>query len=129
MASPRLRPPKVASMPPRNPQVVVTATGAVCASGMDPAAILDEVLAGKSAIGPIAQWDTTGWPVSEAGEIVDFNARALVEDRKLHKLIRRTDLLGLYAAGRAIEGSTATARACTWVRAAATTRTSTTTFR
>src|SRR6185436_6083744 len=31
--------------------------------------------------------------------------RALVEDRKLHKLIRRTDLFGLYAAGRAIASS------------------------
>ena len=72
----------------------------------------------------------------------DFNPRALVDDRKLHKLIRRTDLLGLYAAGRAIERagisriaarstgrrrrSTATAPASTSARAAATTRTSTT---
>jgi 3-oxoacyl-[acyl-carrier-protein] synthase-1 len=38
-----------------------------------------------------------------AGEVADFNAREMVEDRKLHKLIRRTDLFGLYAAGRAIE--------------------------
>ena len=30
-------------------------------------------------------------------------ARAMVDDRKLHKLIRRTDLVGLYAAGRAID--------------------------
>jgi len=28
-----------------------------------------------------------------------------VEDRKLHKLVRRTDLLGLYAAAKAIEGA------------------------
>ncbi len=49
--------------------------------------------------------DTTNWPTHLAGEIPDFNARALVDDRKLHKLIRRTDLVGLYAAGRAIEAS------------------------
>ncbi|MEO8122836.1 MAG: beta-ketoacyl synthase N-terminal-like domain-containing protein, partial [Burkholderiales bacterium] len=48
--------------------------------------------------------------VRDAGEVKDFNARALVEDRKLHKLIRRTDLFGLYAAGRAIEGSGILAR-------------------
>ncbi|MBP1620290.1 MAG: hypothetical protein H6Q02_1057, partial [Acidobacteria bacterium] len=77
------------------PKIVVTGTGAVCAGGSDPAAILDRILAGESAIGPIAQWDTTGWPVTVAGEIADFNARAMVEDRKLHKLIRRTDLMGL----------------------------------
>jgi len=87
------------------PKIVVTGTGAVCAGGSDPASILDRILAGESAIGPIAQWDTTGWPVTVAGEIADFNARALVEDRKLHKLIRRTDLLGLYAATRAIAAS------------------------
>jgi 3-oxoacyl-[acyl-carrier-protein] synthase-1 len=86
-------------------RVVVTGTGAVCAAGMDPAAILDAVRGGRTAIGPIRQWDTAGWPVSEAGELPDYNPRALVDDRKLHKLIRRTDLFGLYAAGRAIDAS------------------------
>ena len=83
--------------------VVVTGTGAVCGAGMAPDAILDAVLAGRSAIAPITQWDTTGWPCRIAAEIADFNPRALVDDRKLHKLIRRTDLVGLYAAGRAID--------------------------
>lgn len=87
------------------PRVVVTGSGAVCAAGMSPRGILANVLEGKSAIGPVTQWDTIGWPVRVAGEVKDFNARALVEDRKLHKLIRRTDLFGLYAAGRAIEDS------------------------
>ncbi|HTS20531.1 MAG TPA: beta-ketoacyl synthase N-terminal-like domain-containing protein [Casimicrobiaceae bacterium] len=83
-------------------RVVITGTGAVCAAGRDPAAILTAVRAGRSAIGPIRQWDSSSWPRRMAGEIQDFNARELVEDRKLHKLIRRTDLLGLYAAGRAV---------------------------
>ena len=87
------------------PKIVITGSGAVCAAGMDPAAILAAVLEGRSAIGPVRQWDTTGWPMHEAGEVVDLNPRALVEDRKLHKLIRRTDLFGLHAAGRAIEAS------------------------
>ncbi len=82
--------------------VVVTGAGAVCGAGMDPGAIFARIQEGHSAIGPIRQWDTTTWPTHVAGEIPDFNARALVEDRKLHKLIRRTDLVGLYAAGRAI---------------------------
>ena len=84
-------------------KIVVTGTGAVCAAGMTPDEILEAVRAGRSAIAPITQWDTTGWPCRVAAEIADFNPRALVEDRKLHKLIRRTDLLGLYAAGRAID--------------------------
>jgi len=87
------------------PRVLVTGTGAVCGAGRTPDEILDAVQAGRSAIAPIRQWDTTGWPVRVAAEIADYNPNTLVEDRKLHKLIRRTDLLGLYAAGRAIEGS------------------------
>ena len=87
------------------PRVLVTGTGVVCGAGRTPDEILDAVEAGRSAIAPIAQWDTTGWPVRVAAEIPDYNPSALVADRKLHKLIRRTDLFGLYAAGRAIEGS------------------------
>ena len=74
------------------PRVVITGSGAVCGSGNSAGAILDEIVAGRSAIAPIAQWDTTGWPVAVAAEVADFNPRALVEDRKLHKLIRRTDM-------------------------------------
>jgi len=87
------------------PRVVVTGSGAVCGAGTAPDRIVDAVLAGRSAIAPVTQWDTTGWPCRIAAEIADFNPRALVDDRKLHKLIRRTDLVGLYAAGRAIDGA------------------------
>jgi 3-oxoacyl-[acyl-carrier-protein] synthase-1 len=87
------------------PRVVVTGTGAVCGAGRTPDEILDAVQAGRSAVAPIRQWDTAGWPVRMAAEIADYNPTALVEDRKLHKLIRRTDLLGLYAAGRALDAS------------------------
>jgi 3-oxoacyl-[acyl-carrier-protein] synthase-1 len=85
--------------------IVITGTGAVCAAGRDPAAILDAVRSGRSAIAPIQQWDTSRWPTRMAGEIADFNARQMVDDRKVHKLIRRTDLLGLYAADRAVDAS------------------------
>jgi 3-oxoacyl-[acyl-carrier-protein] synthase I len=87
------------------PKVLITGTGAVCASGMHPEGILAALREGRSAIAPIKQWDTAGWPVTVAAEIADFNPRALVEDRKLHKLIRRTDMLGLYAASRAVDGA------------------------
>lgn len=87
------------------PRILITGTGAVCASGMNPGAVLAAILEGRSAIGPIAQWDTTGWPVRVAAEMPDFNPRALVEDRKLHKLIRRSDMFGLYAASQAIDSS------------------------
>jgi 3-oxoacyl-[acyl-carrier-protein] synthase-1 len=76
---------------------------------MDPGAILAALREGRSAIGPIAQWDTAGWPVRVAAEMADFNPRALVDDRKLHKFIRRTDMFGLYAASQAIDAAAFTA--------------------
>ena len=86
-------------------RILITGAGAVCGAGGDPTAMLDAILQGRSAIGPIRGWDTAGWPVTHAAEIADFNARALVDDRKLHKLIRRTDMLGIYAGDRAAEAA------------------------
>jgi 3-oxoacyl-[acyl-carrier-protein] synthase-1 len=87
------------------PRIVITGIGAVCAAGKEPQAILDAVREGRSAMGAITQWDATEWPTRVAGEIAAFNPREMVEDRKLHKLIRRTDFFGLYAASRAVEAS------------------------
>jgi len=84
-------------------KVMITGEGAICAAGKDPDEIWKAARAGRSAIDAIQQWDSSNWPSRLAGEIADLNPRALVEDRKLHKLVRRTDLLGLYAASKAIE--------------------------
>ena len=86
-------------------RVLVTGTGAVCAAGGDPAAILEAVRAGRTSVAPIRQWDASRWPRRMAGEVADFNPRALVDDRKMHKLIRRTDFFGLYAASSAVQAS------------------------
>jgi 3-oxoacyl-[acyl-carrier-protein] synthase-1 len=85
--------------------IVITGAGAVCASGDTPQAIFEAVRNGASAIGPIRGWDTTGWPPFRAAEMPQFNARALVDDRKLHKFIRRTDFFGIYAGDRAAAGA------------------------
>jgi 3-oxoacyl-(acyl-carrier-protein) synthase len=82
-------------------RVLITGAGAVSGAGRTPESMLEAIVAGRSAIRPIEGWDTTGWPVTAAAEIPDFNPRAFVEDRKLHKLIRRTDLIGIYAGDRA----------------------------
>jgi 3-oxoacyl-[acyl-carrier-protein] synthase-1 len=84
-------------------RVVVAGSGAICAAGKSPEEIWEAVRTGRSAIRPIRQWDASGWPTSLAGEIPEMEPRALVEDRKIRKLVKRTDLLGLYAAGRAID--------------------------
>jgi 3-oxoacyl-[acyl-carrier-protein] synthase-1 len=86
-------------------RIVVTGTGAICGAGKSPAEILAALRAGRSAIRPIEQWDASSWPARAAAEVADYNAAALTGDRKLLKLIRRTDVFGLYAAAKAIEAS------------------------
>jgi 3-oxoacyl-[acyl-carrier-protein] synthase-1 len=87
------------------PRTLITGSGAVCGAGNSPAAIFDALCEGRSAVAPIQQWDTTDWPVKVAAEIADFKPRAMVEDRKLHKFIRRTDMLGLFAGSQAIDAA------------------------
>jgi 3-oxoacyl-[acyl-carrier-protein] synthase I len=87
------------------PRVLITGTGAICGAGRSPADILDAILAGRSAIAPIQQWEASNWPVNFAAEVPDYNAAALTGDRKLLKFIRRTDVFGLFAADRAIEAA------------------------
>ena len=86
-------------------RLVVTASGAVCGAGMSPADICDAILEGRSAIAPITQWDTSAWPRRMGAELRTYSPAALLGDRKLAKLIRRTDVLGLYAAARAIDAA------------------------
>jgi len=86
-------------------RVLITGAGAICAAGSSSEGIWEAARTGRSALAPIRQWDASGWPAPVAGEIPAFDPRALVPDRKVHKLLRRTDFLGLYAAGQAIEQS------------------------
>lgn len=85
-------------------RVLITGVGAVCAAGREVDEVWEALHAGRSGIAPIRQWDASGWPTAIAGE-VGAAPRVLVEDRRLHKLIRRTDMFGLYAAGKALQGS------------------------
>ena len=89
----------------RRPKIVVTGAGALCAAGKQPAEIWEAVRSGRSALSPIRQWNTTQWPRQVAGEIADLDPVALLKDRKIQKLIRRSDVFGLYAADQAIEGA------------------------
>lgn len=90
----------------RHPErVVITGAGAVCGVGLGVDAIWQALLEGRSAVGEVASWDTCGWPAIRGAEVRGVDNRTLVEDRKLHKLISRTDLFGLYAANGAIQSS------------------------
>ena len=89
----------------REEDVIITGTGAVCASGKHPAEIWEAIGRGEPALSHVRQWDTSAWPRRIAGEVADFDPVALLKDRKIQKLIRRSDVFGLYAAGQAIEAS------------------------
>jgi 3-oxoacyl-[acyl-carrier-protein] synthase-1 len=77
----------------------------VCAAGRTPEEILATAASGRTAIAPIASFDTTGYPSHLAGEMIDLDLRSLVPDRKLLKFIRRTDAFGIYAATAAVDAA------------------------
>jgi 3-oxoacyl-[acyl-carrier-protein] synthase-1 len=83
-------------------RIVITGTGAISGAGASPAAMVDAALEGRSAVAEIASFDTAGWPRRLAAEVTDYNAGVLAGDRKLLKLIRRSDVFGIYAASEAI---------------------------
>jgi len=82
--------------------VLITGSGAICAAGASPAAVVDAALAGRSGIAEVASFDPAGWPRRLAAEVADYNAAKLVGDRKLLKLIRRSDVFGIYACSEAL---------------------------
>jgi len=86
-------------------RVVITGSGALCGAGSSPSEIVTALLEGRSAVAEIGRWDASGWPRHRAAEIRDMPLNKLVPDRKLHKLIRRSDFHGLYAGAQAIDGS------------------------
>jgi 3-oxoacyl-[acyl-carrier-protein] synthase-1 len=84
---------------------VFTGAGAVCGAGLSVDEIWTALITGRSAVGPIRRWNAEHWPVTIAAEVTGVSNRTLVEDRKSHKYLSRTDLFGLYAAGMALEQS------------------------
>ncbi|MBV8586175.1 MAG: beta-ketoacyl-[acyl-carrier-protein] synthase family protein [Verrucomicrobia bacterium] len=85
-------------------RIAITGMGAVCGAGRTVDEIFDAVINGHSAIRPITQWNPAKWPATHAAE-VQLDDRALVPDRKMHKLISRTDMYGLYAADGAVRSA------------------------
>ena len=86
-------------------RIAITGSGAVCGAGLTVEKIWGAVVDGRSAIVPFTQWDAERWPVKIAAGVNGVSDRELVEDRKLHKSISRTDLFGIYAGGEAIKTS------------------------
>lgn len=86
------------------PRVVVTGLGAICAAGNYPEHIFNSVLDGNVSIAEHMGWDVENWPCRVAG-VVGINPRELINDRKLLKLIKKTDVLGIYVAEKALDSA------------------------
>ncbi len=74
-------------------RVVVTGIGAVTPVGIGVGTSWENLVAGRSGIGPITKFDATGYPSRVAGEVKDFNP----EDFMPKKLVSRVDTFIHYA--------------------------------
>lgn len=83
-------------------RLVITGSAAICGAGHTPTEIVDSLLTGKPAMGAIESWDTTDWPCTVASSVQQYNGGKLIGDRKLLKLVRRSDVFGIYAGDQAI---------------------------
>jgi 3-oxoacyl-[acyl-carrier-protein] synthase II len=68
-----------------NRRVVVTGVGLVCGCGVGTEESWRNLLAGKSGIGPITHFDTTGFDCRIAGEVRNFDPLNWIEKKELKK--------------------------------------------
>lgn len=80
-------------------RVVITGLGLVSPVGNTVASAWENILAGRSGIGPITQFDTTGFATTIAGEIKDFK----IADYLSPKEARKVDTFVHYAVAAAHE--------------------------
>ena len=69
-------------------RVVVTGIGMVTPLGNDPDTTWDNLLAGESGAGPITQFDASGYPVTFACELKDFDPTRWIERKQARRMDR-----------------------------------------
>ncbi len=74
-------------------RVVITGLGCVSPLGNDVESTWQNVIAGKSGMGQITKFDTTGYKTTIAAEVKNFDAKALFGRREM----RRMDMVSMYA--------------------------------
>ncbi|MCB0379434.1 MAG: beta-ketoacyl-ACP synthase II [Bdellovibrionales bacterium] len=91
---------------PEKPQrrVVVTGMGVVSPAGIGVETNWDNIINGRSGIGPITQFDASDFPAKIAGEVKNFNPDLVIE-KKEQKKMDRFILFALEATRQAIEDS------------------------
>ena len=71
-----------------NRRVVVTGVGLLCGCGIGTEEVWKNLLAGKSGIGPISLFDTTGFDSRIAGEVRNFDPLNWMEKKEIKKVGR-----------------------------------------
>ncbi len=82
-------------------RVVITGMGALSPLGLTVSELWEGLVAGRSGIGPLTQWDASGWPVRIAGEIKGFDPTKFIPRREARRLARCT-LISVAAAYEAL---------------------------
>jgi 3-oxoacyl-[acyl-carrier-protein] synthase II len=81
-----------------NKKVVVTGMGAISPIGNTVEDFCAGLKAGKSGIGPVTSFDTTGFDVTIAGEVKDFNPTVWMDKKDARKMARFTQFAAAAAA-------------------------------
>ena len=85
-------------------RVVVTGIGLICALGNTAPEAWENLLAGKSGMAPITQFDATGYPVTFAAEVKNFDLLKFIDKKESRKMARFIHL-ALAATHEALESS------------------------
>ncbi|RRA48406.1 beta-ketoacyl-[acyl-carrier-protein] synthase II [Acidipila sp. EB88] len=91
-------------MPWQPRRVVITGVGLICAVGNTAPEVWRSLEAGRSGVGPITAFDTTGFSVTFAAEVKGFDPLAFVDKKESRKMSRFIHL-GVAAAAEAVEHS------------------------
>jgi beta-ketoacyl-acyl-carrier-protein synthase II len=83
-------------------RVAITGIGMVTPAGNDVASTWDALLAGHSAAAPIRSFDASGFTTRIAAEVKDFDAEAVIGDRRVMKSANRAHRFALAAAEQAL---------------------------
>ncbi|MBI3537574.1 MAG: beta-ketoacyl-ACP synthase II [Chloroflexi bacterium] len=83
------------------PRVVITGIGAITPLGDTPEKLWQNLLKGKSGIGPVTLFDASNFKTRIAGEVKDFDPTRYVDSKDARRMARST-LFGLAAAREAL---------------------------
>ena len=69
-----------------NRRVVITGMGFICGSGNTKEEVWSNLLAGRSAVGPITRFDISAFPVRIASEVKNFDPLKFIEKKEVKKM-------------------------------------------